>query len=225
MRFATLIHTHDLRSRVSNALMPLGIEVLNFAAVDALIADLRAQAFAAVLVEDDDDRIGRWLGALQAHLDEPIALIAIGTGGAAGMSRALLLGADDYVVMDDGAEQLVHRSIARIGAKIRRPHKRTLRLGPYTLDMSTSSLVSPVAEVHLSPRELTLARVLIEHHGRIVPLDRLCEELCARTGAAAKRAVKQHAHILRKKCDLAAGVAFPRLLVEAVYGKGYRLKL
>ena len=225
MRFATLIHAQDLRSRVSTALMSMGIEVLDFAAVDALIVDLRTQAFAAILVEDNDDRIARWLGALQAHLDDPVALIAIGTGGAAGMSRALLLGADDYVVMDDGAEQLVHRSIARIGAKLRRPRRRTWRLGPYTLDTSRSSLVSPVAEVHLSPRELMLARVLIEHHGRVVPLDRLCEDLCARIDAAARRAVKQHAHVLRKKCDLTAGESGPRLRLEAVYGQGYRLTL
>jgi DNA-binding response OmpR family regulator len=207
MRFATLIHAQDLRSRVSNALMSMGIEVLNFAAVDALIAELRTQAFAAILIEDDADRIERWLGALQAHLDEPIALIAIGTGGAAGMSRALLHGADDYVVIGDGAEQLVHRSIARISAKIQRPRRRTWRLGPYTLDSVRSSLASPAGEVHLSPREFLLARVLIENQGRVVALERLCEDLCARTDDAARRAVKQHAHVLRKKCDIAAGAS------------------
>ena len=205
--------------------MSMGIEVLNFAAVGALIASLDTQAFAAILVEDDEDRIGHWLGTLQNHADEPVALIAIGTGGSAGMSRALLHGADDYVVIGDGAEQLVHRSIARISAKIQRPRRRTWRLGPYTLDSSRSSLKSPVAEVHLSPRELMLARVLIEHHGRVVALDQLCEELCARTDAAAKRAVKQHAHVLRKKCEIAAGTTAQRLRVEAVYGKGYRLTL
>jgi DNA-binding response OmpR family regulator len=225
VRFATLIHEKDLRSRVSDGLLSMGIEVLNFAAVDTLIADLGTQAFAAILVEDDEDRIGHWLGTLQNHADEPIALIAIGTGGSAGMARALLYGADDYVVISDGAEQLVHRSIARISAKIQRPRRRSWRLGPYTLDSSRSSLMSPVAEVHLSPRELMLARVLIERHGRVVALDQLCEELCARTDAAAKRAVKQHAHVLRKKCELAAGSTAQRLRIEAVYGKGYRLAL
>jgi DNA-binding response OmpR family regulator len=225
MRFATLIHEQHLRSRVSDALMSMGIEVLNFAAVDALIASLHAQAFAAILVEDDEDRIGRWLGTLQNHADEPIALIAIGTGGAAGMSRALLHGADDYVVIGEGAEQLVHRSIARISAKIQRSRRRKWRLGPYTLDSSRSSLMSPVGEVRLSPRELMLARMLAENHGRVVALEQLCEELCARTDDAARRAVKQHAHMLRKKCELAAGPTAQRLRVEAVYGKGYRLTL
>lgn len=225
MRFATLIHDPALRRRVLDALLPMGIEVLHFAAVDTLLAKLRTQAFAAILVEDDEERIGRWLGTLQTHADEPVALIAIGSGGTAGMSRALLHGADDYVVIGDGAEQLVHRSIARVSTKIQRPRKRSWRLGPYTLDRSTSRLVSPVAEVPLAPREFLLARLLIESEGRVVPLDRLCEDLCARIDDAARRAVKQHAHMLRKKCELAADPTLPRLRLEAVYGKGYRLTL
>jgi hypothetical protein len=96
MRFATLIQERDLRGRVSEALMSMGIEVLNFAAVDGLIAALHTQAVAAILVEDDEARIGHPLGALQPHTDEQMALIAIGPGGSAGMSRALLHGADDY---------------------------------------------------------------------------------------------------------------------------------
>jgi len=225
MKFATLIREAGLRSRVSDALLPMGIEVLDFASVGALVASLDAQAFAAILVEDSEDRIGHWLGTLQTHADESIALIAIGTGGSAGMARALLHGADDYVVIDHGAEQLVHRSVARVSAKIQRPRRRVWRLGPYTLDSSRSSLSSPVGEVHLSPRELMLARVLMENHGRVITLEQLCEELCARTDDAAKRAVKQHAHMLRKKCVLAAGSMAQRLRVEAVYRKGYRLAL
>lgn len=70
-----------------------------------------------------------------------------------------------------------------------------------------------------------LARVLIENQGRVMALDRLCKDLCARTDDAAKRAVKQHAHVLRRKCVLAAGSTLQPLRVEAVYGKGYRLTL
>jgi DNA-binding response OmpR family regulator len=69
------------------------------------------------------------------------------------------------------------------------------------------------------------ARVPIENRGRVVALEQLFEELRARTDDAAKRAVKQHAHVLRKKCELAAGSTAERLHVEAVYGKGYRLTL
>ncbi|WP_161974659.1 winged helix-turn-helix domain-containing protein [Piscinibacter terrae] len=205
--------------------MSTGIEVLDFATVDALVTDLQVQEFAAILVEDDANRVESWLAALQAETDRPVALIAIGAGGASGMSRALLHGADDYFVVGDAAEQLVHRSIARVSAKIQRPRKQVWRLGPYKLDISRSCLISPTAEVRLSPRELALAHLLIENDGKVVPLDQLCERLCASTGDAARRAVKQHAHTLRKKCQLVAGPALEQLRVEPVYGKGYRLTL
>jgi DNA-binding response OmpR family regulator len=225
MRFATLIHEQDLRSRVSDALMSIGIEVLTFAVVDALIDSLRTQSFDAIVLEDGEDRIRHWLQALRTHADEGIAVIAIGTGGSASMSKALLHGADDYVVIGDGVEQLVHRSIARINAKTQLARKGSWRLGPYTLDRSRRSLTSAVADVRLSPRELLLAQVLMENHGKVVKLEQLCEDLCDRIDDAAKRAVKQHAHTLRKKCELVAGSTLQRLRVEAVYGKGYRLAL
>jgi DNA-binding response OmpR family regulator len=223
MRFATLISERSVRYRVSDALQSMGIEVLNFSAISALVAGLQEHAFAAILIEDDGARVGHWLSALQRHADEAIALIAVGTGGTAGMSRALLHGADDYVVIDDGAEPLVQRSLARVSAKLHRPQRQTWRLGPYVLDIARRVLASVDTEVRLSPRELLLARVLIENHGRLVPLDQLCEVLCARIDDAAKRAVKQHAHMLRKKCEVVAGKNARRWQLEAVYGRGYRL--
>jgi DNA-binding response OmpR family regulator len=215
----------NLRYQVSDALKSMGIEVSHFAAVDAAISQLQSESFAAILVEDCASHISHWLGSLQAHAAEPIALIVVGSGGAAGMSRALRHGADDYVVIGDGTEQLVHRSIARASAKIQRRHGSVLRLGPYTLDSSHCTLSSVATEVHLSPRELLLARVLFENHGRVVSFDRLSSHLCGRTDDAARRAVKQHAHTLRRKCPVAGGSSGQGLNVESIYGAGYRLTL
>jgi DNA-binding response OmpR family regulator len=225
MRFATLIHKRQLRDRVRDALIAVGIEVHEFSAVHLLLADPGKQAFAAILVQDDEAGGGPWLRTLHKHVDEAIALIAIGRGGTADMSRALLNGADDYVHKDDDAAHLVHRALARVSTKLQRSQPRTWRLGPYVLDVPKSVLLSADVEVHLSPRELTLARVLIENHGRIVALERLCQDLCARIDDAARRAVKQHAHMLRKKCDIVAGTNPQRLRVKAAYGQGYRITL
>ena len=154
MRFATLFGALSLREQVDAALCSIGSEVRHFSAVDALIAGLQSGPFEAILLEDSESHIGHWLGALQQHAAEPVALIAVGAGGAAGMSRALLRGADDYIVIGDGAEQLVHRTFARAGAKIRRPQAKLQRLGPYRLDSSLGTLASAAAQVRLSPREL-----------------------------------------------------------------------
>jgi DNA-binding response OmpR family regulator len=225
MRFATLTQGPGFRDQVTEALVSMGIEVLNYATVDALLAGFHAQGFDAVLVEDFEDRVGHWLGVLQSHTDDSSALIVVGAGGTAAMSRALRHGADDYVLVEEGAAQLVDRAIARIGAKMQRSRKREWRLGPYTLDSARSSLASSVAEVHLPPRVLMLARALMENQGKVVALERLCEYLCGRTDDSARRAVKQHAHVLRKKCLLVAVSTAERLRVEAVYGQGYRLTL
>lgn len=223
MRFATLILEQDLHRQVCDALSSIGVELIGFADIDSLVDVLRAQSFAAIVFQDHEDLTRPWLHALRTHADERTALIATGAGGTAGMSRALLHGADDYVVIGDGTEQLVHRAIARVNAKTQHARKGAWRLGPYTLDRASSSLVSPVAELRLAPRELMLAQILIENHGRVVKLERLCQELCERTDETARRAVKQHAHTLRKKCERAAGATLQPLRVEAVYGKGYRI--
>jgi DNA-binding response OmpR family regulator len=223
MRFATLVQKDDVRSSVGIALMSIGVEVSHFSAVDPLIASLDELPFDAIVVEDDERHIRPWLLALKPYVEQRIAVIAIGAGGAASMSIALLHGADDYVVIGEGVDQIVHRSIARINAKTRQAQRATWRLGPYSLDPTTSKLLSITAAVHLSPREFTLARVLIENCGKVVMLDSLCRVLCDREDETARRAVKQHAHTLRKKCELAAGPTLRRLRIEAVYGKGYRL--
>ena len=225
MRFATLIQTQETRTLVASALQTKGIEVSDFATIDALVASLRAMPYAAILIEDIGERTGRWLRTLQIHTDEPFALIAIGPGGTAGMSRALMHGADDYAILCNDIETLVHRCIARVSEKTHRPRLGTWRLGPYTLDSARKRLLSPGGHVTLSPREVLLARTLIENHGKVVPLSQLCEDLCSRNDATAQRAVQQHAHVLRKKCELAAGSSSQRLRIEAVYGKGYRLTL
>ena len=225
MRFATLFGALSLREQVDAALCSIGIEVRHFSAVDALIAGLQSEPFEAILLEDSESHIGHWLGALQQHAAEPVALIVVGAGGAAGMSRALLRGADDYIVIGDGAEQLVHRTIARASSKIRRPQAKLQRLGPYRLDSSLGTLASAAAEVRLSPRELLLAKLLFDNPGRVIALDRLGADLCGRSDAAARRAVKQHAHTLRKKCALVAASASQVLDLESAYGAGYRLTL
>lgn len=225
MRFATLILTRELCSLVSDAFLDAGIEVLNYETLGTLVADLRKQVFAAIFIEDDEALVSQRIDALNAYADYLTALIAVGPGGAANMSRALLAGVDDYAVLSGGAQQLIERSLARVSSKVSRPRDLKVRIGPYTVDSSRSTLISPLGEVRLSPKELTLARVLVENKNRLVTIERLCEHLCKGNDAAARRTVKQHAHMLRKKCALAGGGGANQLRIEAVYGQGYRLSL
>jgi two-component system response regulator QseB len=223
MRIATLLLEQTFRDRTGSALTSMGIEVRHFAAFDTLLDALRSESFAAILVVDDARHIGHWLSSLQSLATEPFALIAVGAGGVAGMTRALNHGADDYIVIENDTEHLVHRTIARAGSKIQR-RSGVLRVGHYALDTSQSTLSSATRHVRLSPRELALARLLFEDHGRTVALERLCSELCGQWDEVARRAVKQHAHTLRKKCRELAESPTSQLIVESIYGQGYRLR-
>ena len=210
-------------AHITRALVGQGIEVLPFATVAALIAAQAAQAFAAILVEDSAPRDQR-VAKLQPHLAAHTALIVVGAGGAANISRALLQGADDYAISCElAADHLVQRAIARVSAKLRASQKSTLKVGACTLDLAHGTLHSKDQQVRLTSRELTLARLLFEHCNQVMATGQLCQALCGRIDDSAERAVKQHAYELRRKLQRVAPPGGEALRIETVYGKGYRL--
>jgi DNA-binding response OmpR family regulator len=224
MRIATLISHRGTQARVAGALAEQGIEVESYATDDALIAAQATQAFAAILVEDAVPRVAERLAHLRARVAQHTALIVVGEGGAASMSRALLHGADDYAISCELAcEHLVQRAIARGSVKLRASRKSTMQVGPYTLDLTDGVLHSQGFQVRLTSRELTLARVLFEQCNQVVATAALCQTLGERVDAGAQRAVKQHMYELRKKLRrvVPKGGDAPR--IETVYGRGYRL--
>ena len=223
MRFATLIPDRRAQTRIARALAAKGIEVVPFTSVAALVGALSAHAFAAIVVEDHAARIDQWLTALQPQLMTHTALIVMGAGGATGMSRALLHGADDYVIDSDEPEHLVQRAIARISVKLRASQRSTLQVGPYTLNIAHGAMLSPTTQVRLTAREIMFARMLFEQRGQLVTTERLCHALCGRVDASAERAVKQHAYELRRKLQQVVGDNADTLRIETVYGQGYRL--
>jgi DNA-binding response OmpR family regulator len=224
MKFAMLMADATAQARIALALAGNGIEAVPFDSADALVAAQAAQAFAAILVEDAVPNGDDPLGHLLPHLAAQTALIVIGAGGAASMSRALLRGADDYAInCEPAAEHLVQRVIARTRVKLRTARNSVLTLGAYTLDLAQSALWSPGRQAQLTARELSLARLLFEQRNQLVPNDQLCRALCGRVDAAAVRAVKQHAYELRRKLRLVTPEGGPALRIETVYGQGYRL--
>jgi two-component system KDP operon response regulator KdpE len=176
-------------------------------------------------VEDVGDLIGGWLERLQSGPGAPMVVVAVGAGGTVEMSRAFSHGVDDYHFTANPVEQLLQRALARVSAKMRQMSVPVLRIGPYVLDRSRSVLASSGGEIHLSPREFSFVHSLIEAQGGTVQMERLCERICGQMNGAARRAVRQHAHVVRRKLSLvAASIGRAEALrVESVYGQGYRL--
>jgi len=224
MKIAMLMSDRGDQVRIATALQGQGIEVEHFETPDALIAAQGEQAFSAVLLEDATPRFGERIASLQPQLSAQTALIVVGEGGAANMSRALALGADDYAIDCDLApEHLVQRAIARVSFKLRGSVRSLLKVGAYTLDAQQGVLSSPNGQAPLTARELTLARALFEQPHQIVDNEQLCLALCERVDASAQRAVKQHVYELRRKLQRLGAPGREVLRIQTIYGRGYRL--
>jgi len=135
--------------------------------------------------------------------------------------RALDAGADDYVTKPFGTDELT----ARIRAVLRRRDTGDgadplVRVGEVTIDVAARRVTRDGAEVHLTPIEFDLLRVLAVHRGKLVTHSRLLREVWGPGYGEETHYLRVHvAHIRRK---LERDPARPEILLTDA-GVGYRL--
>jgi two-component system, OmpR family, KDP operon response regulator KdpE len=135
--------------------------------------------------------------------------------------RALDAGADDYVTKPFGTDELT----ARIRAVLRRRDTGdgadpVVRVGPVTVDLAARRVTRDGAEVHLTPIEFDLLRVLAVHRGKLVTHARLLREVWGAGYGEETHYLRVHvAHIRRK---LERDPARPEIVLTDT-GVGYRL--
>jgi two-component system KDP operon response regulator KdpE len=135
--------------------------------------------------------------------------------------RALDAGADDYVTKPFGTDELT----ARIRAALRRRDTgdgadALVRVGAVTIDLAARRVTRDGAEVHLTPIEFDLLRVLAVHRGKLVTHTRLLREVWGPGYGEETHYLRVHvAHIRRK---LERDPARPEVLLTDA-GGGYRL--
>jgi two-component system KDP operon response regulator KdpE len=135
--------------------------------------------------------------------------------------RALDAGADDYVTKPFGTDELT----ARIRAVLRRRDsgdgsEPAVRVGPVTIDLAARRVTRDGAEVHLTPIEFDLVRVLAIHRGKLLTHARLLREVWGPAYGDETHYLRVHvAHIRRK---LERDPARPEILLTDA-GVGYRL--
>ncbi len=224
MKIATLAPSRTLEQFVATALQEAGYEASLHTHVASLLATLRSEDIQAVLLEDHDPLIDGWLTALRLHTGRPLPVIVVGLGDSVGISRALQRGADDYAVITDGAEPLIHRLRGRIQSRVDSHRATSLRAGPYSLHAPTQILSTERGEVSLTAREFALAWALFENLGRVVSMQTLSTEIWGRSSDIGRRTIEQHVYKLRRKLGAEPGPsAGPR--IQTVYGVGYRLEV
>ena len=133
--------------------------------------------------------------------------------------RALQAGADDYVTKPFGPRELV----ARLEAVLRRagtsPEEPVLRAGPVELDLAAHTVRRDGEEVHLTPKEFDLLRVLLEHRGRLLTHRMLLTEVWGPGWGDDVGTLRTHMSNLRRKIEPPDG---PRV-VHTDPGVGYRV--
>jgi len=135
--------------------------------------------------------------------------------------RALDASADDYVTKPFGTDELT----ARIRAVLRRRDTGDgadpiVRVGEVTIDVAARRVTREGAEVHLTPIEFDLLRVLAVHRGKLVTHRRLLREVWGPGYGEETHYLRVHvAHIRRK---LERDPARPEILLTDA-GVGYRL--
>jgi len=188
-------------------------EALDIAATrppDAAIVDL-------VLPDFDGVELCR---RLREWSDMPlIVLSAVGDEDA--KVRALAAGADDYVTKPFGPRELV----ARLQANLRRiapePEEAVIRVEGLEVDLARRTVTVDGEEVHLTPTEFDLLRLLIRNRGRLMTHRDLLLSVWGPGYSEDTQVLRAHIANLRRKIEPAGG----RRYIRTDPGVGYRFAL
>jgi two-component system KDP operon response regulator KdpE len=188
-------------------------EALDLAAVsrpDAAIIDL-------VLPDLDGIELCR---RLREWTDMPvIVLSAVGDEDA--KVRALAAGADDYVTKPFGPREL----IARLQANMRRiqpdPEESLITTGDLTVDLAARRVTVADQEVHLTPTEFDLLKLLARNRGRLMTHRDLLVSVWGAGYSEDTQVLRAHIANLRRKIEPPGGGSGPRY-IRTDPGVGYR---
>jgi two-component system KDP operon response regulator KdpE len=134
--------------------------------------------------------------------------------------RALDAGADDYVTKPFGTDELM----ARLRAVLRRSAETggspLLEIGDLTVDLTDRRVTRDGLDVHLTPIEFDLLRVLAQHRGRLVTHRQLLHEVWGPEYGEETHYLRVHVAHIRAKLE--PDPQRPRHIVTEP-GVGYRL--
>jgi two-component system KDP operon response regulator KdpE len=135
--------------------------------------------------------------------------------------RALDAGADDYVTKPFGTDEL----LARLRAVMRRAGDdgaaAEVAVGELVIDLAARRVERGGEQVHLTPIEFDLVRVLAQHRGKLVTHTQLLHEVWGPSYGTETNYLRVHFAHIRSKLE--RDPAHPQYVITEP-GVGYRLK-
>ena len=134
------------------------------------------------------------------------------------MVTVLEAGADDYVTKPFSPRELV----ARLNAALRRAgdglHEPVIDIDGLEVDLAARAVRRDGREIHLTPTEYELLRVLVRNRGRLLTHHGLLSEVWGPHYTAQTQVLRTHVANLRRKIEPETG----RRLIRTDSGVGYR---
>jgi two-component system KDP operon response regulator KdpE len=135
--------------------------------------------------------------------------------------RALEAGADDYVTKPFGPRELV----ARLRAAMRRAPaaeaEPRVEIEGLTVDVVAHTVTRDSEEIHLTPTEFELLRVLVRNRGRLMTHRALLTEVWGPAWSEDTATLRTHVANLRRKVETGEG----ERLIRTDPGVGYRIAI
>ncbi|GAC1624310.1 MAG: response regulator [Chloroflexota bacterium] len=133
---------------------------------------------------------------------------------------ALDLGADDFVTKPFSIDELLARMRANLRRTTEAAGAPVITLGSLVVDLARRLVVREGHEVHLTPTEFALLRVLVTHGGRVLTHRHLLREIRRPAYEDETALLRVHMVALRQKLAMPPGVPG---YIATEPGIGYRL--
>ena len=136
--------------------------------------------------------------------------------------EALDLGADDYVNKPFGISELLARLRAALRHRMRHQGETpVVKVGDLKIDIARHKVARGEAEIHLTPKEFDLLRLLAQNAGKVVTHRQLLETVWGPAHVEDTAYLRVFIGQVRRKIDADDGAAS---LIENAAGVGYRLR-
>lgn len=136
--------------------------------------------------------------------------------------EALDLGADDYVNKPFGIGELLARLRAALRHRLRQQGATpVVKAGDLKIDIARRKVTRGEAEIHLTPKEFDLLRLLAQNAGKVVTHRQLLQAVWGPAHLEDTAYLRVFIGQVRRKIDADAGAAS---LIENAAGVGYRLR-